>query len=162
MPSLEPDIVERDRAYWHDIVLKLTGLGADDAISFPKLSDFAEQVYLRREFSRLRGDPHFATNVTAQIIFAKSRISIARVYAWRADNSADSTERPLMLREADLAFRQAFALDPRLPELSQYGTFLYSHKRTDDLQALAEAIRKFAPEGDTAKYLSALLATTHE
>jgi hypothetical protein len=160
LPSLDPDIVERDRAYWHAIVLKLTGLGADDAISFPKLSDFAEQVYLRKDFGHFKGDTRFATNLAAQINFAKSRVSIARVYAWRADNSPDATERPRMSREADLAFRQTFALDPRLSELWQYGAFLFSRNRTNDLQALTVGVQKFAPDGDTAKYLAAL-ATYH-
>jgi hypothetical protein len=138
----------------------LTGLSTEEEISFPRLSDFAEQVYARKDLSHFKGDPHFATNFAAQVTFAKLRVSIARIYSWRVNNSAGKVEKQRMSHEADLAFRQTFALDPRLPELWQYGAFLYSFQRTNDLRSLTEAIKKFAPEGDTAKYLSGLL-TNH-
>jgi hypothetical protein len=154
---LDPNVIDQDYAYWHDIVAKLTGLSTEQEISFPCLSDFAEQVYAHADFSQFKGDPRFATNFIAQVTFAKSRVSIARVYAWRAYNSSNATERHRMYYEADLAFRQAFALDPRLPEFWQYGAFLYSFQRTNDLRLLTEGIKKIAPDGDTAKYLSGLL-----
>jgi hypothetical protein len=155
--SFDAAIVDRDRIYWHVVVRQLTGLDKNEDLLFPRLSDFAEQIYLRKDFSRFRGDLHFATNIEAQITFAKSRISIARVYAWRVDNSAGSGDRQRMSNEADLAFRQAFALDPRLPELAQYGAFLFSLHRTNDLQSLAEVIQKINPGGSTSTYLSALV-----
>ena len=69
MPVLFPAIVDQDRAYWHAIVAKLTGLSTEEEISFPRLSDFAEQVYARKDLSHFKGDPHFATNFAAQIYF---------------------------------------------------------------------------------------------
>ena len=156
LDSLDPAVVDRDRQYWNAIVRSMTGLELDDTTPLTQISSFAETVYLRKDLSYFHGNSRFVTNEIAQTAFAKLRVSIARVYAWRAANSSTESEKPQMAREADFAFRQTFALCPRVAELDQYGIFLFSQGRTNDLQTLADAVKKFDPGGSTAIYLNNL------
>ena len=154
LDSLEPAVLAQDRQYWKSVMRTLTGLEVDDATTLSQISNYVDTVYVRKDLSRFQGNPHYVTNEIAQTTFAKLRVSIARVYAWRATNFSWETDR--LAQEADLVFRQTLVLNPRLPELDQYGAFLYSQKRTNDLQSLAGMIKQFNPGGSTAEYLDKL------
>ncbi len=155
--AMDESIVEQDHEYWQRIVRQLTGLGPEDCRSVSQISEFAQAVYGRKDLSGYHGDPRYATNEIARQFFAEMRIAIAGVYAWRATNSAASTESPRMAREADFAFRQALALNPTADGLPRFGEFLLSQDRTNDIQILVNTVQNIEPASKTAVDLSELL-----
>jgi len=66
-------------------------------------------------------------------------------------------ERQCMIKEADFAYRQAFALSPGSPEtVYRYVQFLVNQYRTDDAITVAEtayAIHPGKPDGDPFRLL---------
>ena len=69
------------------------------------------------------------------------------MYAWRAEHPADLADKERMTREADLAFRQAFALCPYSPEaVFRYTTLLTKLNRLDDALLLAKTCQKLEPD----------------
>ena len=82
------------------------------------------------------GDRRFVQSTSASRSFSKWRCSIAGVYAWRAEHAAGAADRERMAREADFAFRQAWALCPDSPEaVYRYVGFLKNQKRLADARA---------------------------
>ena len=72
-------------------------------------------------------------------MFSKLRCSIAGLYAWRLKQAADASEKERMAREADFAFRQAWALCPYSPEaVFRYVNFLLAQDRSADALLVAE------------------------
>ena len=67
----------------------------------------------------LKRDPKFVRDDDGQKAFSKLRSSIASsIYQWRSrpQNSRSATERPRVMKEAEFAFKQAFAYCPYSPE----------------------------------------------
>jgi hypothetical protein len=157
LTNLDPSVVERDRTYWRGLVRTLTGFDADVGTPAFQFLDFGEKVYDKKDLSQFKGNPRFATNQAAQWTFAECRLNLARIYMWRANNGLDLEERRRMAREADFAFGQSLALCPPEYTAGDYGLFLYTQNRTNDLQLLAQRIRTIAPTHPNADYLSMLL-----
>ena len=87
--------------------------------------------------------------------FSKLRSAAGGIYAWRAENSKKPEERERMLKEADYAFRQAFAMCPYSPEaVYRYTNLLRAHRRTAEAVRLVSTALKVVPED---VYLQALL-----
>ena len=58
---------------------------------------------------------------------------------WRTEHAADESDRLRMAREADFAFRQAFAVCPYSPEaVFRYVNFLIEQKRVSDAMLVAQ------------------------
>jgi hypothetical protein len=73
-------------------------------------------------------------------------VAIGGVYAWRVTNPKSPEEKEQMIKAADFAFRQAYALCPQSPEaLFRYANLLFSIERVSDARLLAETTLKFAP-----------------
>ena len=107
--------------------------------SIVQLAAFVEKVFGRQDFTGFKGDPRFIQNAYAHTIFSKRRSSIAMLYRWRMEHSADVTDRERMTRAADFAFRQAWALCPYSPDvLYPYVNFLLGQNRADDAILIAE------------------------
>jgi hypothetical protein len=70
-------------------------------------------------------------NASACKTCSKLRSSIAGVYAWRAKNSASAEERKRLVKAADFAFRQAFAMCPYMCPYSPEAVFRYSSLLVD-------------------------------
>jgi tetratricopeptide (TPR) repeat protein len=119
-----------------------------------EIADFAERVYLRHDFKGFTGDRKFLRDDQAQKAFSKLRSSIAGVYAWRLGMSSGSptpvqylpktdAQRQRMIKEADFAFRQAFAFCPYSPEaVFRYVQLLANMGRMDDAILVAETCQK--------------------
>src|SRR5205807_2441264 len=109
------------------------------------IAAFIEKVYLRRDFTGFKGDRKFVRDDQAQKAFSKLRSSIGGVYAWRiADpNNHNPVVQQRMIKEADFAFRQAFAFCPYSPEaVFRYVNLLLSLHRIDDAYIIASTCQK--------------------
>jgi hypothetical protein len=96
--------------------------------------------------SGFTGDPKFVQSEHATKMYAMLRSSIAGVYAWRAKQAKPPEEKKRMEQEADLAFRQAFALCPSSSEVVfRYINLLVDQKRFDDALLIAETAANIRP-----------------
>jgi len=144
LPEMTDDMVKAVHDYWAKCVAPMLGDWLTDDAPVSQVAAFAEKVQLKRNFSGFKGDPQFVKNDYAREMFSKLRTSIAGVYAWRVDHSANSAGKEFMTREADFAFRQAWALCPHSPEAAyRYVNFLSSQNRAADALLIAETTAKF-------------------
>ena len=116
--------------------------------------EFGEKVYLRKDLTDFKGDPAFAQNEEARKTFAKLRSAIGGLYAWRAEQAQTPGEKQRLTTEADLAFRQALALCPDLPEaVFRYVNLLLAQKRKADARLVAGTFSRLAPKDENLQQL---------
>ena len=146
-----PDAVMRqDHEFWTARVAPVIGDWLKEDTSVQEICAFAQKVYIRHDFTGFKGDPRFVTDDWPQWM-SQLRSSIAGIYMWRIGLSGTGepvppeylaktdADRQRMIREADFACRQAFALNPDSPEaIFRYVNFLVNQKRTADAIAVAE------------------------
>ncbi|HTL16520.1 MAG TPA: DUF2723 domain-containing protein, partial [Patescibacteria group bacterium] len=115
--QLTEEVVAIDHEFWSRYCWRLIGNWISYDTSIREIADWSERVYLRRNFKGFTGDRKFIRDDQAQKSFSKLRSSIGGLYNWRVTTtSPGSPERQRMIREADFAFRQSFALCPYSPE----------------------------------------------
>ena len=140
--------VNRDHAFWRQYSGRLIGDWITYDTSVQQIAAFVKQVYLRHDFHGFKGDRRFIRDDQAQKSFSKLRGSIADLYAWRVQDpdNKDPVVRQRMLKEADFAFRQAFAFCPYSPEAAfRYVNLLLSQQRIDDALLVATTCKELDP-----------------
>jgi len=149
LAELTEQMVNIDHQFWTRYSARLTGDWIDYGTSVQELATWAERVYLRRNFRGFTGDRKFIRDDQAQKSFSKLRSALGGLYAWRLGASKPgSPEHQRLLKEADFAFRQAFAFCPYSPEaLFRYVNLLVSPEvqRLDDALLLARTSQKLDP-----------------
>ncbi len=181
LKELTDDIVQRDHYFWSQYSKRLIGNWITYDTPVSNICAFAEKVYIRRDYSDANVDPRFVRDDDAQKAFSKLRSSIAGVYNWRyadvsnklmamqarppAEQQANMAEiqrllaeQARMQKEADFAFKQAFAFCPYSPEaLFRYVTLLVNLRRADDAMLLAKTAIKLDPDnGQIANLINEL------
>ncbi|MHB8523091.1 MAG: glycosyltransferase family 117 protein [Limisphaerales bacterium] len=147
LPEITDEMVRKDHEFWSLYSDRLTGNWINYDTPVKDICDFAERVYLRRDYRGFKGDRKFIRDDDAQKAFSKLRSSIAGVYVWRINAARNPVEQQRMLKEADFAFRQAFCFCPFSPEaVFRYSNLLASANRIDDALRLAQTCLKFDPE----------------
>jgi hypothetical protein len=165
LTSLPDVVVQQDHDYWTKTVAPMIGDWLKEDTSVQDIGAFAEKIYLRHDFSGFMGDTNFVENASAHGMYSKDRESIAFLYAWRAKQTQDAREKARMSREADFAFRQAWALSPASPEaVFSYVEFLTDENRTADALVVAATAAEFRSEpnatlDDLVKQLKQRLGT---
>jgi hypothetical protein len=147
--ALSEDAMQQDHDYWTHYVEPMIGgwLNANTPVS--DVTAFAQKVYLKHDFGGFKGDRRFVQNDYACKMFSKLRSSIAGLYVWRLDHGAAGAERERLVREADFAFRQAFALCPTSPEaVYRYVSFLMGQKRQADALLVASTCLELDPRNN--------------
>jgi tetratricopeptide (TPR) repeat protein len=154
LPELTDEIVQRDHQFWKDYSERLIGDWIDYDTPVKEIAAFAEKVYMRRNFGGFKGDRKFVRDDQAQKAFSKLRSSIGGIYSWRLGFSSGAptppqyiakteAERQRMIREAEFAFKQAFAFCPYSPEaVFRYVQLLANLGRIDDAILVAETCQK--------------------
>jgi hypothetical protein len=164
LAELPESAVQKDHDYWSKYCGGLIGDWITYDTPIAEITAFAERVYLQKNYQSFQGDPAFARDVEAQKSFAKLRSSIAGLYNWRFNESVgkgalqygqrpaasltpeqkrivDSSRR--MKREAEFAFKQAYALCPSSPEaIYRYVQLLVGGQRFDEAIQLARTSSK--------------------
>ena len=151
------DVFKKDHEFWSQYSERLIGNWITYDTSVKEIADFAEKVYLHRDFSGFKGDRKFIRDDNAQKSFSKLRSSIAGIYAWRLGVLSgtptppqylpkNENERQLLIKEADFAFKQALAFCPYSPEAAfRYINFLTQFNRLDDALLVAQTCLNFDP-----------------
>ncbi len=156
VPEITSEMMETDREFWGQYMERLIGNWITPETSIEELIRFAKNTYLRGDLSEYQGDPKFLREDWAQKAFSKLRSAIAGVYAYRLSPNCPQELRPKtpeaqqrLLAEADLAFRQSFALCPYSPEaILRYSNLLASVNRLDDAILLTRACYDFDRENE--------------
>jgi len=118
LPELSEEICRRDHEFWSKYSERLIGNWITYDTPIKDICDFAEKVYLKRDFTGFTGDRKFIRDDQGQKAFSKLRSSIAGIYAWRVfdPSNHDPVVQQRMIKEADFAFKQSFAYCPYSPE----------------------------------------------
>jgi tetratricopeptide (TPR) repeat protein len=160
LPVLPDDVFQKDHEFWSKYSQRLIGNWITYDTSVKEIADFADKVYLQNNFAGFKGDRKFIRDDDAQKAFSKLRSSIAGIYAWRLGALAGTPtppeylpktehERQELIKEADFAFKQAFAFCPYSPEVVyRYVNFLLQLNRVDDALLVAETCSKLDPYND--------------
>ena len=142
-----PDRVLRgDHDFWSGYIVRYLGDWLREDTSVAEICRRMEQTYAGKQIRR-DSKPPFAVSFPSGLMFSKLRSSIAGVYMWRAiQPQSNPAEKQRMTREADFAFRQAYALAPHSPEaLYRYVQLLVNNQRFDEALLLARTSSKIEP-----------------
>jgi tetratricopeptide (TPR) repeat protein len=153
------EMVQRDHAFWSAYSSRLSGDWITYDTTVKDVADFVDRVYIQHDFTGFKGNYAFMRDEQAQKSFSKLRTAIAGVYSWRLGwlNGtptppafvAQGAARDRMLKEADFAYKQAFAFCPFSPEVVfRYVQFLANQGRMDDARYVASTCLKFDPNND--------------
>ncbi len=143
LSELSSEVVQRDHEFWIHYVGPMIGDWLKRETSLDEVVTFVRKVHVRRDLTGYSVDRQFLQSDSAQKAFSKLRSSIGGVYSWRAQRANGSVEKSLMLREAEFAFRQAFALCPSSPEaVYRYVNVLVGQQRLDEAILMIEAAVK--------------------
>jgi len=152
LPEIGEDKVKRDHEFWSQFSERLIGNWITYDTPVKDLCDFVVRVHERRDYDGFTGDRKFIRDDQAQKAFSKLRSSIGGIYSWRVASARTPEERERMLKEADFAFRQAFAYCPYSPEaMFRYTTLLVNAGRIDDAILLTETGLRFDRDNATIK-----------
>ena len=110
--ELAAEIVRKDRDHWMWFVDRAVGQWLTPETPLKDVCEFAAKVFGARESGDYQADDRFVRNGSACKTYSKLRSSIAQVYVWHWKNSKSPDDKKRMAKEADFAFRQAFALCP--------------------------------------------------
>jgi len=172
LPELTQDIVDKDHQFWSDYSERLIGNWITYDTPISNICAFAEKVYVNKNYEGFKGDRRFVRDDDGQKAFSKLRSSIAGVYAWRVANQTAGRVMQIearlqanpqmqltpeeknvmevhnrMFREAEFAFKQAYAFCPYSPEaLYRYVQLLAGARRFDDAILLAKTSHDLDPE----------------
>ncbi len=148
VPELTEDIVRRDHEFWCQNSGRLIGNWITYDTTIKEIVDFIEKTYLRRNFAGFQGDRAFIRDDQAQKSFSKLRSSVGGIYSWRIGAAKSVPEQQRMIKEADFAFKQAFAFCPYSPEaVVRYVQLLVSPalNRFDDALLIAQTCLRLDP-----------------
>ena len=158
LTALSARSLKQDRDYWKRFTDKALGKWLTPETPVEAVCDFATVVFERKSAGEYKSDPGFVRNDYACKTFSKLRSSIGGVYAWRVTNATSAAEKKRMAKEADFAFRQAFALCPYSPEaVFRYSSLLVKQGRKKDARLVAETAQRLDPRhGGFAKLVGEL------
>jgi tetratricopeptide (TPR) repeat protein len=170
LPQITEDICKRDHEFWSKYSDRLIGNWITYDTPVKEITDFAERVYLRHDYTGFKGDERFIRDDQAQKAFSKLRGSSAGIYSWRVglppgggvtppQYVATGANRALVEREADFAFKEALAFCPYSPEaVYRYVQLLVNMRRIDDAILVAQTAQKLDPYNGQFTYLAGQLS----
>jgi Flp pilus assembly protein TadD len=150
LSEMSDEMVQRDHEFWSQYSQRLIGNWITYDTPVKEICEFAKRVNERRDYTGFAGDRKFIRDDQAQKSFSKLRSSIGGVYNWRYNYAKSPAERERMFKEADFAFRQAFAFCPFSPEaVFRYTTLLASVGRLQDAEMIIDTALRFDRENAT-------------
>jgi len=139
------ETVRKDHEFWSQYAERLIGNWITYDTSVPELVAWAERLYLRHDYTGFTGDRRFIRDDQAQKCFSKLRSAIGEVYARRL-RTTNAAEQQRVIKEAEFAFRQAFALCPyHIETVAHYVQLLANLHRFDDALRIARTCLKLDP-----------------
>ena len=142
-------MVRADQEFWRKQMARWIGDWLKEGTPLKTICEFAERTYWEVDLEEFKGDRDFAMadrRYSPQSIYSRLRTAQATVYERRAKSAATAEERERMVKAADFAYRQAFALCPWAHEaVFRYEEFLKTQNRTAEALVLVESATKTNP-----------------
>jgi len=149
LDELTPKMLEDDHAFWSKYSERLVGKWLTYDTSLTDITNFVDKVNMKHDYNGFTGDRKFIRDEEAQKAFSKLRSSIAGLYEWRFRHARNATDQQRMLKEADFAYRQAFAYCPYSPEaVFHYVNLLLTTGRVDDAVSVGETCFRLDPNNE--------------
>jgi len=149
LPEMTAAMVQRDQDYWHRQTARWIGDWLKKETPLKTICEFAERIYTEVNLEEFKGDTDFAMadrRYSPQEVYSRLRTAQATVYERRAKHAATSEEKARMVKAADFAYRQAFALGPWAHEaVFRYEEFLKEQNRPEDALLLVESAANTNP-----------------
>jgi len=158
--EITPEIIRRDHEFWSQYSDRSIGNWITYDTTVKQITEFVDKVNIQHDFTGFTGNRAFMRDESAQKSFSKLRTAIAGLYAWRLGllNQTPTPQEYLprsseyqqrLIKEADFAYRQAFAYCPYSPEVVyRYVQFLAAFHRFDDALLVAETCLKLDPNNE--------------
>jgi hypothetical protein len=147
--TLPATMLATDRAYWDARLKEAIGWQPNDETTIASVCAFAEKVFGQQKLDDFKGDRAYLKEPDVQRITGKLRSATAGLYAWRAKEANSAPDRRRMLKEADLAFMQAYVLAPANSEIVwHFANYLVENLRKDDALQFIRAAAKFNPKDE--------------
>lgn len=141
------EIIDKDHQFWSKYSERLVGNWITYDTSVKEICEFAERVYLRRDFKGFNGAREFVRDDNAQKAFSKLRSAIANLYYYRLSQPKGAPENQRCLKEAEFAYKQAFAFCPYSPEaVFRYVNLLINLNRHEEAELIVKTCIKFDPD----------------
>jgi hypothetical protein len=152
--EITQDMVNKDHEFWSKYSDRFIGNWITYDTPVKALCEFAEKVYRRREFNGFKGSPEFVRDDNAQKAFSKLRSAIGGLYFWRLNAAKGPGENQRVLKEAEFAFKQAFAFCPYSPEaVYKYVNLLVNLQRAEEAEMIVDTCLKFDPDSPSMQGL---------
>lgn len=157
LTEMSQEMCDTDHKFWRQFSTRLIGDWIDYDTPVSNICVFAEEAYYKKrnpdDFTgapgKFKGDPRFFRDNDGQKAFSKLRSSIAGLYAWRMQDAAkrgNVAEYQRMMKEAEFAFKQAYAYCPYSPEaIFRYINLLITMGRVDEAILMANTSQKLDP-----------------
>ncbi|MFN0067767.1 MAG: protein O-mannosyl-transferase family [Limisphaerales bacterium] len=147
LDTMPEDAMARDHEFWSQYSDRLIGNWITYDTPVREITDFVERVFIDRDLRGFQGDRKFLRDDNAQKAFSKLRSAIAGVYVWRLQNAARTpAEQQRLAKEAEFAFKQAFAYCPYSPEaVFRFANLLVTLGRFDDAMLVARTCMRLDP-----------------
>ena len=162
LKALPPNLIAQSRKNWQ----KYMKLSVGDAVVKPEttvaeLCQWVEAIHIKGNRDNFKGDATFlkgkkevlekpafrkGPSFSEQKFFSKLRSDQADLFAWRLANTKDEKLKNEYAKEADFAYRQAFALGSINPQVAyRYVFFLNEQKRFADAELIARTFSVIDP-----------------
>ncbi|HUS34422.1 MAG TPA: DUF2723 domain-containing protein [Verrucomicrobiae bacterium] len=152
--EITQDMVNKDHEFWSKYSDRFVGNWITYDTPVKALCEFAEKVYRRRDFTGFKGSPEFVRDDNAQKAFSKLRSAIGGLYFWRLNAAKGPGENQRVLKEAEFAFKQAFAFCPYSPEaVYKYVNLLVNLQRAEEAEMIVDTCLKFDPDSPSMQGL---------
>jgi tetratricopeptide (TPR) repeat protein len=154
VPEFTEEMLKKDHDFWAQYSERFIGNWITYDTPVDQICDFAERVYLRRDYKGLPVKPEFVRDDNAQKAFSKLRSAIGGLYFYRLGVTKTSAENQRVLKEAEFAFKQSFAFCPYSPEaVFKYVNLLVNLGRMKDAMRVCLTGIKFDPENQSLESL---------
>jgi hypothetical protein len=163
--QVSEEVARKDREYWRGLITPMIGNWLFPDTSVKDICDYVERVHWKKERQDIQGDLEFIqsappatdfhdSHCLASWAFGYARVAIARTYAWRASQAKSPEEAARLIREADFASRQAYALCPYSYETAScLAQVLLAQNRKSDALLVARTLVKLLPDNPPARDL---------
>lgn len=163
LETFSQEIIDKDHEFWCQYMERLCGNWITYDTTIDELCDFAERVYLRGDFTDFKGDMKFLRDDDAQKAFSKLRSAGTGLYWWRVNYATSASEQSRLLKEAEFAGKQAFAICPFSPEaLYKLVNVLAIQNRFAEAKKLIMTTLAFDPENRAIEDLYVRLETMEQ
>ncbi len=147
---LPSQIIRSNNRYWRKQITPMIGDWIRNDTPVSQVCEFAEKVYVKKNYDGFKGDTRYVQNEFANKMFSKLRSNFAHLYHWRAKETIVPKEKQQLIKETNDAYLQSIALCPQNSEgLFGFIAFLIEQNQIKEALLVANLGEKADPANST-------------